>query len=817
LKLAGSTPEPAAPAIPDMPMDTEAPAAPEASAAPADDKPFDDTPFDAGVEADEESDPKKFIEQLTGKLGQSLRQYNDEQGQPDFELEKFAINSLLSATHTSEMDAEDQKDIINKVKKAGKGDDVAPESDEETPAEEPALDAPEEDLTEYTIYENMNNLFVDPKKNNMFQEGSNDILDESDRCTRIAKRKYDVWPSAYASGAVVKCRQGKIWKDIKEEDLKEMGDLKSMTDEQLDEKWSEKYKKSIDCNNPKGFSQKAHCQGRKKHDESIEEASKKTDFSKEKESGLHGWFSRRGGEGSQGWVDCNTCRDGKCKPCGRKEGEKRSKYPSCRPTPSACKSKGRGDSWGKKSANESEYKVYENMNESNNYMFWQNLKGINDDASEILGMDMHAVDRLIADGHAWAVEHIITAKDDIEEVYHFLEYGSEGPKKEMNEEESNNYMFWSSLKTILHASSEILEMDYDMVDSILSDGHGWALDHIATSADDIEEVYHFLANTLNAYDGDKGAGYEDEYGNVEDVNMNEAEYKGRSVKLGKPMKGDVKKFKVFVKNKSGNVVKVNFGDPNMEIRRDNPKRRKSFRARHKCAQAKDRTTPKYWSCRMWSRKPVSKMVEENAQKSEKELIKMAHAAITKTKGKDYAPNVHEIQAWVDNYLKHNKTTKENLQETKKSSIFDKNYLKRKLNETFNQDNTMHQPQVAPTVTPAPTKPAEQPVIKPKKKDAPFLPMPDVQPDPKAIKEGKFDYETYHKTLSSALNAVRAYANSRGYDEVEFGMGDVQHVGYGHTERLTKELTKGGVPQRKALHVQIYRMESGNYELNMYIN
>ena len=85
-------------------------------AAPADDKPFDDEPFDAGVEADEASDPKKFIEQLTGKLGQSLRKYTEEQGQPDFELEKFAINSLLSATHTSEMDEEDKKDIIKKAK-----------------------------------------------------------------------------------------------------------------------------------------------------------------------------------------------------------------------------------------------------------------------------------------------------------------------------------------------------------------------------------------------------------------------------------------------------------------------------------------------------------------------------------------------------------------------------------------------------------------------------------------------------------------------------------------------------------------------------
>jgi hypothetical protein len=83
---------------------------------------------------------------------------------------------------------------------------------------------------------------------------------------------------------------------------------------------------------------------------------KKTDFSKEKDQGLHGWFARQGGKGkSSGWVDCNTCRKDpktgrkKCKPCGREKGEKRSKYPACRPTPSACSSSGKGDSWGKKS------------------------------------------------------------------------------------------------------------------------------------------------------------------------------------------------------------------------------------------------------------------------------------------------------------------------------------------------------------------------------------------------------------------------------------------------------------------------------------
>jgi len=80
----------------------------------------------------------------------------------------------------------------------------------------------------------------------------------------------------------------------------------------------------------------------------------------------------------------------------------------------------------------------------------------------------------------------------------------------------------------------------------------------------------------------------------------EAEYQGRSVKLGKPMRGDVKKFKVFVKDpKSGNVKKVNFGDPNMRIKKSNPARRRSFRARHNCANPGPRTKARYWSCRKW--------------------------------------------------------------------------------------------------------------------------------------------------------------------------------------------------------------------------
>lgn len=83
--------------------------------------------------------------------------------------------------------------------------------------------------------------------------------------------------------------------------------------------------------------------------------------------------------------------------------------------------------------------------------------------------------------------------------------------------------------------------------------------------------------------------------------LEEAEYQGRKVSLGKPFRtpGGPKKFSVYVKNKKGNTIKVNFGDPNMKIKKNIPGRRKNFRARHKCSTAKDRTSARYWSCRAW--------------------------------------------------------------------------------------------------------------------------------------------------------------------------------------------------------------------------
>ncbi len=223
---------------------------------------------------------------------------------------------------------------------------------------------------------------------------------KKDACYHKVKARYDVWPSAYASGALSKCRKvgAANW-----------GKSTTKEDFELEEK-------------------------------------RKLTAKPSSENSLRDWFGRKGEKGSTGgWVDCNA-PDGKggYKSCGRKSGEDRKKYPACRPTPSACKSKGKGKKWGKKSKNES---------------------------------------------------------------------------------------------------------------------------------------------------------------------LQEAEYKGRKVTLNKPTRGDVKKFKVYVKNDKGNVVKVNFGhggtsakkkgEKTMRIKKSNPERRKAFRARHNCDNPGPKWKARYWSCRAW--------------------------------------------------------------------------------------------------------------------------------------------------------------------------------------------------------------------------
>ena len=106
-------------------------------------------------------------------------------------------------------------------------------------------------------------------------------------------------------------------------------------------------------------------------------------------------------------------------------------------------------------------------------------------------------------------------------------------------------------------------------------------------------------NLINEVTLEDDQDFHEEYGYLGYADLFEAEYQGRKVKLNKPMQGDVKKFKVYVKNPKGNVVKVNFGDPNMRIKKSNPARRRSFRARHNCDNPGPKHKARYWSCRKW--------------------------------------------------------------------------------------------------------------------------------------------------------------------------------------------------------------------------
>lgn len=256
------------------------------------------------------------------------------------------------------------------------------------------------------------------------------------------------------------------------------------------EDWSQKYKNSIDCNNPKGFSQKAHCQGKKKNETmniyeklnlflekncptdpakwSASKAAAKSKFDVYPSAYANGWAAKNYKAKGGGWKTCN-------------EGEDNALCEEC----------------------------------------WKGYKAV---------------------GGKMKNGKMVPNCVPVNEV----------------------------------------EDDYDELD---------------VDREDIQDFIQFLKAYRNTLD---------------EANCNcvfEAEYQGRNVQLGKPMRGDVKKFKVYVKNPAGNVVKVNFGhggtsaaakgEKTMRIRKSNPDARRSFRARHNCDQPGPRHKARYWSCRKW--------------------------------------------------------------------------------------------------------------------------------------------------------------------------------------------------------------------------
>jgi len=160
------------------------------------------------------------------------------------------------------------------------------------------------------------------------------------------------------------------------------------------------------------------------------------------------------------------------------------------------------------------------------------------------------------------------------------DHGPEDPKADYNvgEYDREGDMAKDQLRTVNDAAKElysIIQADENLPE--------WVQAKITKAMDYLDTARDYLK--ANKY--------------AEDYEMDEAKYRGKEVPLGKKLPGDVKKSKVYVRKPNGNIVKVNFGDKKMRIKKSNPKRRKSFRARHNCKNPGPRWKARYWSCRSW--------------------------------------------------------------------------------------------------------------------------------------------------------------------------------------------------------------------------
>ena len=421
---------------------------------------------------------------------------------------------------------------------------------------------------------------------------------KKDACYHKVKSRYDVWPSAYASGALVKCRKAgaKNWGNSKKEEIEleeiylteefeehmmydpKTGESIKAEKEEDHTKYAEKGWTHVD---PKKLEKVLKDEGGAagmdpfvkataaseeeikktldnmpnvgQHEDGdyiledgeeidvLEEKRKKSKKRKKagsessKESSLRDWFKRKGAKGSKGgWVDCNA-PDGKggYKSCGRGSGEKRKKYPACRPTPSACKERGRGKSWGKKGKSKKENLIRRLVREET-----EKIK----------------FGKTLSEGLRFHVDNEIGIADNI------YRHGTD------------RYF------SLVNEAREL-----------------WAAGKLNLSEADVEIMESNLGEFI-------------EYRGVKvplDFPMYLEEKKAKKKKdppVGKPTKntGGGKKYKVFVRNpKTGRIKKITYGDAKGGLKGNwnNAEARKSFAARHNCADKKDRTKAGYWACR----------------------------------------------------------------------------------------------------------------------------------------------------------------------------------------------------------------------------
>ena len=384
--------------------------------------------------------------------------------------------------------------------------------------------------------------------------------------------------------------------------------------------WSKKYKKSIDCNNPKGFSQKAHCAGKRK---------KESKMSLKLEELVGKPITEAQFDEAAGKKDA----------CYHKVKARYDVWPSAYASGALVKCRKVGAAnWGNKS------KKKEGVNEAPDHDLAMKLKKVDDTILKLISRYKKKAN-VEAIVNSWMKGlHAKLRKQGIHESV----------KKSINEANyTHNYpsitamakdykrIFPSTgpaggVKIISGSKREAtgkrsqpafirIEGDKKLIDAykkIAFNGRGNYSDVIKSLKEGLADKFKKNIDKYNKK-AKKSRDYLKKLKKKESVEeaydiwaedgsfgytmtgIVEAEYGGRKVKLGKPMQGDVKKFKVYVKNPKGNVVKVNFGQGGgakggtMRIRKSNPKARANFRARHNCDNPGPRHKARYWSCRKW--------------------------------------------------------------------------------------------------------------------------------------------------------------------------------------------------------------------------
>ena len=375
--------------------------------------------------------------------------------------------------------------------------------------------------------------------------------------------------------------------------------------------WSKKYKRSIDCNNPKGFSQKAHCAGRKKRESvmsskleelvgkpiteaQFDEAAGKKDACYHKVKARYDVWPSAYASGALV----------KCRKVGAKNWGNKSKKEGLGEVSDVQKRKIYKKAFGKEYDDSKRkqtplpldiaYKVAlnklkkkEGVNEAKYTHKYPSITAMAKDYKRIFPETGPARVKIAAGSKREATGKrsqpaFITIEGDKKLVDAYKKIAFDGTGK-----------YTDVMKSVNEGLDEKRGTCWVGYKQLGMKKKGGKM--VPNCVKEITEIYY--------EENGKGHGYTFEY--INDGKLNEAEYQGRKVKLGKVMQGDQKKFKVYVKNPKGNVVKVNFGQGGkakggtMKIRKSNPKARKSFRARHNCDNPGPRHKARYWSCKKW--------------------------------------------------------------------------------------------------------------------------------------------------------------------------------------------------------------------------